>query len=96
MAGFKSYNRAFPHLMNSDIRVTRYCKQGSYYLELNKVQIKDFGNKPFLGLSLRGYNEEDRDFSIHYGTEEQTAILKEHFADKIYTFCKKHDCPVTY
>jgi predicted ATP-binding protein involved in virulence len=96
MDGFKAWNRAFPHLMNSDIKARSYYKKESYYLELNKVQISSMSNEPFLGCSLRGYNEEDKDFSTMFTQDEQKQIITDYFAERVRKFCIKHGCQVRY
>ena len=88
LEGFKAWAKAFQHMMTSDIKASAYYTSGDYYLECNKVVIKELSGKPFLGTSVRGYNEEDRDFSNHYVADEEKEILRIYFSKQIDEFCK--------
>jgi hypothetical protein len=96
MAGFKAWNRAFPYMMKSDILHTGFCTKDGYYLELNVIKIRDLSNTPFLGTSLRRYNDEDKDFKTVSSMSEEHQILETLFGDKIRKFCAKHNCPVRF
>lgn len=96
MDGFEAWQSAFPHMMNSDIKHRAICYNGGYYLELNAVQIRDLRNTPFLGYSLRKYNNESKDFCTLHPTTEEHLILSTQFDARIRKFCAKYDCPVRY
>jgi hypothetical protein len=90
LTGFKSWCREFRHMCHSDVRVTDYYQHGNYYLECNKVVIRELSGKPFLGTSLRGYTEKDQDFGEHYLTEEEADILRLYFSERVEEFCRKN------
>lgn len=88
--GFKSWCRTFKHLFNSDIVKTGYYKKDNYYLELNKVNTMNMGggyssNNYYLSISLRKYNEIDKDFE--YVSDKQILKL---FDTRLLNFCEKN------
>ena len=89
--GFKSWSKTFKHLFDSDIVKTSYSKNGNYYLELNKVQSMDRSFKTYyLGISLREYNFEDKDFHLVHEYGDNATKHKEIltlFENRIRKFC---------
>jgi hypothetical protein len=91
---FKRWGKTFKNLFNSDTKVRSFAHSGDYYLELNKVQIRELSNIPFLGLSLHIYNEEQKDFNGVFG-ESKALTLMALFTNKIENFCLKNDVKCT-
>lgn len=107
--GFRSWCKAFKHLFHSDIVKTGYYRKDfidlsleaifgggscTYYLELNKVKTMNMGNNYFLGISLRRYNEKDRDFDL-VPIDQEKEVLKL-FDTRIYNFCDRNNLMLEY
>lgn len=86
---FKRWCNTFPNMLNNEILIKNYYQIGDYYLEINKVRNFLFNRtekaKPFLGLTFRKYNPEDKDFNIL--SQEEEKHTKKIFRQKIYEFC---------
>jgi hypothetical protein len=76
--------------MNSDIKKTDYIKAGPYYLEMNKIQIREMSNIPFFGGSLRRYDQYKHDF-INVASCDENRIYREFFLPYIIEFCDKNE-----
>jgi hypothetical protein len=90
ITGFKSWCRTFKHLFESDIVKRGYYKKDNYYLELNKVRNMD-NTGYYLGISLRKYKDEDKDFE--YVADKE---IKQLFDERIHDFCSNNGLILDY
>ncbi len=83
LEGFKEWIKEFPHMIKPVAKKVFKDDLGNYF-ELHKVQMS---GEPFLGISVRVYNEEDKDFHIISTEEKKLAIF--HNYDKIKKWADK-------
>lgn len=87
LSGFKSWCNTFKNFFGHEAK-TEYYKSGNYYLEINKVKsFLEMEKKFFLGISLREYNEVEKDYL--YVGDKNIEILNL-FKKEIKDFCDEN------
>ncbi len=94
---FKRWCNDNKTFMDSDIKHKEYFQaynkdDSLYYIELNKIQIREFGNKPFCGGSIFKYDKKEKNF-IHiskYGDEKEYNLIYERIALTIKDFKERN------
>jgi len=78
---FKRWCNDHKTFMDSDIKHKEYfhVNEGDYYVELNKIRIREFGNVPFLGEAIYKYSQDKKDFirvSEYWDDKEHDKVIE--------------------
>lgn len=95
---FKRWCNDNKTFMDSDIKHKEYFQaynkdDSLYYIELNKIQIREMSNKPFVSEAIFKYVEKEKNF-IHvskYIDEKEYNLILERIALTIKDFKERND-----
>lgn len=92
MSDFKRWTREFPPLEDGQDR--KYYQYGEYFMSLEAVrgETMNLGQYGFIGLTLRKYDSEQKDF-VCVSSEERDQLLDGVFAQAIKKYVEKHQLP---
>jgi len=86
LKSFIKWCRDHKTFMDSDIKKTERIENKFYYLEMNKIQIRELSNIPFFGPSLMRFDQNKKDF-ICVKECDKNRILRDYFLNQIIDFC---------